>query len=267
MMLCLALFAACGKETDAGNEDVQVQETQQETKEEASTELAETQEQQAKIVGGVQVLEEDELAEVGGILGQIAEKAASLEDSLDMDEIAGMSAEEQQELIGGLEVLVGQHNLVVSSMNDAFEEAGLDVEMDEETGKVTMDESILFATDEDTVSEEGKAYLDSFFATYASAILENENEEYISEILVVGHTDTSGTYEYNQELSQRRAQAVVDYCLSSENNGLTEDERAKMKELMIAEGRSYDEPVYDADGNVDMDASRRVEFKFMMNID
>jgi chemotaxis protein MotB len=37
-----------------------------------------------------------------------------------------------------------------------------------------------------------------------------------------------------------------------------------LRELATANGCSWSDPVYDANGNVDMDASRRVVFKFRM---
>jgi outer membrane protein OmpA-like peptidoglycan-associated protein len=61
-----------------------------------------------------------------------------------------------------------------------------------------------------------------YFAFDDSAILESEktrlggNQECIEKakgkaVLLVGHTDTSGTEEYNIALSERRAQSVADY--------------------------------------------------------
>ena len=37
-----------------------------------------------------------------------------------------------------------------------------------------------------------------------------------------------------------------------------------LQELLTAKGRSFSDPIYRADGTVDMDASRRVEFKFRL---
>ena len=39
---------------------------------------------------------------------------------------------------------------------------------------------------------------------------------------------------------------------------------AMMQQLLTAKGRSFSDPVYRADGTVDMSASRRVEFKFRL---
>ena len=37
-----------------------------------------------------------------------------------------------------------------------------------------------------------------------------------------------------------------------------------LRSILTATGRSYSDPVYNADGTVNMDASRRVEFKFSL---
>ena len=45
---------------------------------------------------------------------------------------------------------------------------------------------------------------------------------------------------------------------------LTAAEKSLLQEVLTVNGRSYADPVYRADGTVDMDASRRVVFKFRM---
>ena len=81
-----------------------------------------------------------------------------------------------------------------------------------------------------------------------------------------GHTDTSGSYDYNLELSQKRADAVLNFCLSDEA-GLDAAYVQALSQLLTAKGYSYDYPVYDENGEVDMDASRRVSFRFVVNVE
>ena len=45
---------------------------------------------------------------------------------------------------------------------------------------------------------------------------------------------------------------------------LTSAQLSVLYDILTAKGRSYSDPVYDAYGNVDMEASRRVEFKFRL---
>lgn len=182
----------------------------------------------------------------------------ALSDSVDADTLDAMSDDEKQ-------TLVQEHQTVLERLKEAFAAAGLDVNIDEVTGQVTMDASILFAFDDATLSDEGKAFLDTFLNAYASVILSDECSGYVSQIVIEGHSDTNGEYDYNLVLSKDRADAVVNYCLSESNSGLSPEQIQALSQMMTAVGRSYDEPVYKDTGEVDMDASRRVVFKFMMN--
>lgn len=182
----------------------------------------------------------------------------SLSDSVDADTLDAMSDDEKQ-------ILAQEHQTVLERLKEAFAAAGLDVNIDEVTGQVTMDASILFAFDDATLSDEGKAFLDTFLNAYASVILSDECAGYVSQIVIEGHSDTNGEYDYNLVLSKDRADAVVNYCLSESNSGLAPEQIQALSQMMTAVGRSYDEPVYKDTGEVDMDASRRVVFKFMMN--
>lgn len=151
--------------------------------------------------------------------------------------------------------LMGTQAEIKDDIKDKFSDTDINVDVNDVSGKVTMDSSILFAVDSDTLSEEGKKYLDEFFNDYAEVVLSEKYSDRVSSIVVEGHTDTTGSYEYNMDLSERRAQAVVDYCIGL-NSGV--------KDRIKAKGCSYDNPVYAEDGSVDMDASRRVEFKFVL---
>jgi len=153
--------------------------------------------------------------------------------------------------------LIDTQDDILDELKDALEDNDIVADIDPDTGRVTMDTSILFATDSAEISDEGKANLDRFAKVYGDVIVRRINEGSVAEIIVEGHTDTNGTYEYNQELSMQRAQAVCDYCASVQPD---------MASYMNAKGFASDRPVYDASGNVDMAASRRVVFRFILNI-
>ncbi len=145
--------------------------------------------------------------------------------------------------------------IVVSELKEGLSIAGVAANVDEKTGKVTLDNSILFGFDSDELSAEGKAYLDSFIDVYARVMEKQSNDERVSSVKVVGHTDISGSYDYNLDLSERRAKSVVDYCTET---------HPEIADIIKAEGKSYSEPIYNEDGSVNMEASRRVEFKAML---
>lgn len=64
----------------------------------------------------------------------------------------------------------------------------------------------LFAFDKSVLKPEGKTMLDGLVRRLDGATFD--------EILATGHTDRFGSNEYNQKLSERRAQAVKDYLVS-----------------------------------------------------
>lgn len=80
---------------------------------------------------------------------------------------------------------------------------GVDVErVDEDTLSVSFDSDILFAVDSASLSPESRDELDQF------ADVMNRYPK--TAILVQGHTDSTGSDRYNERLSERRADAVVD---------------------------------------------------------
>ncbi|MDZ7810305.1 MAG: OmpA family protein [Arhodomonas sp.] len=79
--------------------------------------------------------------------------------------------------------------------------------MVERTERVSLDGETLFGFDDATLTDDGMARLDRL----AKRI---ERGWEINRIRVIGHTDRIGSEEYNQGLSERRAQAVADYLQS-----------------------------------------------------
>ncbi len=195
------------------------------------------------------------------------DKLQALSDSIDLEEVENMSEEEKAELVDSLDELAARHDAILEDIMEAFADEDIELNIDETTGKIVMADSILFATDESEVTQEGKEFLDEFAGDYIGIMLEMARADYIKEIRIEGNADQSGEYEYNKKLSEKRAEAVKTYCLESEKNGLSEQDREQFSEIGIAVGNSYDNPVYKEDGTVDMDASRRVEFKFILNLD
>ena len=68
-------------------------------------------------------------------------------------------------------------------------------------------------------------------------------------VTVVGHTDSEGSTDYNQQLSQRRAQAVIEYFESKNVN----------PQRLAALGRGETEPIADNKTDAGRRANRRVE--------
>ena len=153
---------------------------------------------------------------------------------------------------------------LIDAFVKAFEEAGISVPIDPLSGAIPIDSALLYDTDQYALTEEGKTALRTVFVPYYKVLSDPQYRDLIANVVIEGHTDTQGDYAYNQTLSERRAQAVYEYLLSEEC-GLEDTEF--LRSILNVVGRSYDNPVYAADGSVDMAASRRVEIRFLLNLD
>lgn len=147
----------------------------------------------------------------------------------------------------------------------AFTDAGIQVTVDEKNGELKMDSSVLFEGDSAVLTSEGKSLLNKFVSAYTSIVFSEKYKDFVEKTMVEGHTAPvpGDTYEDGLPLSEERANNVKDYCLSSE----VDVDTSALAAALEAVGYSNSKPVTDADGNVDMDASRRVSFRFIIRLD
>ncbi|MGN0777431.1 MAG: OmpA family protein [Candidatus Ventricola sp.] len=189
-----------------------------------------------------------------------AQQSLSLQQSK-IEEQAALLAAQQTEI----DKLIGLRSRIIEELRDELRSENLDAVVDRNTGAIAFTGAVLFDTNRNELKDSGKALLNAFIPVYIRTLMSEENEGYVGEIIIEGHTDTSGTYLHNLALSQERALAVAEYCLGPEMTGLTSAEKQMLQRILTANGRSFADPVYKADGvTVDMEASRRVVFKFRM---
>lgn len=169
-----------------------------------------------------------------------------------------------------LEDIVGIRTDIIGALQSAFNNSSMSV--DAQTGSITFSSDVLFPNNSAELSEESKKALREIIPMYLDVLLQDSFRESIAEIIIEGHTDTNGSYQWNMELSSKRAYSVADFCLDSQN-GLSEEKIEQLTGLLTVNGRSYSRPVY-ADGafgpsgqEIDMEASRRVEIKFRLKED
>jgi len=182
----------------------------------------------------------------------------------------GMTAEELAALHGRsdsqLEEISKKKANLLADLAKAYQEAGLNVTINPISGEIALDATVLFDVNEYAISDEGKTFLQKFAQIYTSTVYSDTYADFVSRVVVEGHTDTNGGYDMNLELSQNRANSVRDYCVSAEC-GIDSAYAQQFSDSLEAVGYSYDKPVYGDDGNVDMDASRRVSFRFIVSLD
>ena len=146
-----------------------------------------------------------------------------------------------------------------------FEARGIGVTVSRSTGEITMDASVLFGGDSAEITEAGKALLNGFLEAYVSIISNEKYAGYLRKTLIEGHIAPvqGSTYENGLPLSAARAENVMAYCLSEE----TGVDVSPIAGTLEAVGLSNAKPIYGSDGQVDLNASRRVSFRFVVNVE
>lgn len=125
---------------------------------------------------------------------------------------------------------------------------GADVERVNEGIKVTLNEQVVtFAYDSSALSATAQSNLDKL----AKVLRDNPD----TNINIYGHTDSRGTDEYNQGLSERRANSVRQYLIS----------RGISSTRLFAMGVGEREPVATNDTDAGRAQNRRVEFAITAN--
>jgi outer membrane protein OmpA-like peptidoglycan-associated protein len=112
-----------------------------------------------------------------------------------------------------------------------------------ETIILSMPGRVTFSSGSSSVESNFFPVLDSMVV-----VLDEFNRTYID---VIGHTDSKGSKEYNQRLSEKRARSVVDYLES----------RKVISERVMAEGMGEADPIAPNDTREGRAKNRRVEIR------
>ena len=105
---------------------------------------------------------------------------------------------------------------------------------------VTFDSGLLFDVDSEVIKGDARSNLDAL----ASSLAKYPK----SELMIVGHTDATGTDSYNMGLSKRRASSASSYLRT---HGVTRGIKAL--------GRGETEPIADNESDAGRQQNRRVE--------
>ena len=184
-----------------------------------------------------------------------------------IEEITGSSSEVRKEL---------QNSIEENFSTDELKKYHLDQENN--IGAASFDKGDgRFLVGSSELTPEFKATLQVFLPKYIKAIddVYEKDHDKIKEIRIEGHTSTewysaeNGTatspneaYIKNMELSQSRTRAIIEYALSLPELLPYQD---LIKEKLTANGLSSSQIKRKEDGTEDFDASRRIEFKVVVN--
>jgi chemotaxis protein MotB len=158
--------------------------------------------------------------------------------------------------------MIGVRSKIIQELSQALSAAKVGASVDAATGDIILEGKVFFDSSRDTIRAEGQDLLSRFVPVYLGVLMRPEYVDYVGEIIIEGHTDDQGSYMSNLKLSQNRALSVAEYCLQL--SSLTNRQVSQLQSLLTAKGRSYSDLIYNADGTVNREASRRVEFKFRL---
>ena len=150
---------------------------------------------------------------------------------------------------------------IISDLRQAFLAEGFNLTINPDTGMVIIDSSLLYATNAYKVTDEGRQILSRIFKIYCAVLSSEKYRDSVSRVYIVGHTDDVGSFQYNLELSRKRAEAVREFCLS---DACGVEDIDWLQSRLVSEGHSYSELIRNSDGSVNRDASRRVEIGFSL---
>ena len=227
------LLQAAQAAADKTQEELDAQEAQ------LQVTLAQLDEQQAQL--------EAQQSQMAAQQSQIAEQQSQLQ-------------QQQQQI----EDLVGVRTQIISDLSSALREANISATVDPTSGAIALASDVLFATGESQLSSEGRARIDAFLPVYLDVLFSDEYRDYVSEIIIEGHTDSVGSYIDNLLLSQQRAYNVASYVLADDYSHISDSTREHLRQVATANGRSFSDLIYNEDGTENRSASRRVVFKFRL---
>ena len=113
-----------------------------------------------------------------------------------------------------IDKIIGVKQEIIEALNQEFSKEKIAINIDQQTGAIVFDASILYDRSKSELKGEGIQFLDRFLPIYIGVLFSSEFKDDIAEIIIEGHTDTDSGYMYNLGLSQDRALSVVEYCLS-----------------------------------------------------
>ena len=209
--------------------------------------------------------QDEKLAEQEQQLAALAAKLKEQESTLNaqqsaLDEKTAQLKDQQAQI----DQIIGVKADVIEALKNEFSKNNINVDIDAQTGALTLEASVMFDYDQAELTDAGKQALEQILPIYCKVLLQDDYMKYLAEIIIDGYTDTDGDYSYNLQLSQQRSLAVAQNLLDIQGNFLDATQSQNLEKYLTVNGHSMANPVLDANGNVDKDASRRVEVKFRL---
>lgn len=117
--------------------------------------------------------------------------------------------------------------------------------------RMTLDGEALFATNSARLTSDGKAAVDNVVEQLRSF-------DKVKSISIMGHTDSTGSEDYNQQLSERRANSVREYLISRGVNPALLSASGMGESSPIADNKTRDGRQQNRRVDIDVDGSKLI---------
>jgi outer membrane protein OmpA-like peptidoglycan-associated protein len=149
-----------------------------------------------------------------------------------------------------------QRRIFIGTLQDQLQGNNINVQVNEETGDISVRDNILFDFGSATLKPEGQQFLNRFVPIYSQVVFSDDAiADQVVRVVIEGHTSSTGTYQSNMELSLLRSLSVTNYIFSEATQFPTKE---RLSQKILASGRGEIE----ADQSSDNPADRRVVFRF-----
>lgn len=99
--------------------------------------------------------------------------------------------------------------VIIQSLEETLKAAGINANIDPVSGDISILDSVLFDSGSYELKPEGIRFLGTFVPIYSRALFSDEAiASQIQFVVIEGHTSAAGGWDYNMELSLKRANSV-----------------------------------------------------------
>ena len=131
-----------------------------------------------------------------------------------------------------------------------------------ENGNIVINEGLVFDYNSATVKSDGRELLDQLANAFERVLDNRSTRNNVDAISIQGHTDNTGSPEYNRDLSTRRATSVVNHMMTSNPNL-----ERKYADYFAAAGYSEFRPIATNSTAAGRARNRRIEISIILKDD
>ncbi|RQD70095.1 MAG: flagellar motor protein MotB [Tindallia sp. MSAO_Bac2] len=131
-----------------------------------------------------------------------------------------------------------------------------------ENGNIVINEGLVFDYNSATVKADGAELLDQLASAFERVLDDRSTRNNIDAISIQGHTDDTGSPEYNRDLSTRRATSVVNHMMNANQNL-----ERKYADYFAASGYSEFRPIATNRTAAGRAQNRRIEISIILKDD